>query len=506
MLKDMDKDKTEFVSVVSHELKTPLSIVKQLLMLLYDEDAGPLNDRQREVIVKMQHNVDRLKDMVDKLLEVSRIERGKLKLHYSLINLPELLGDSMDYFKTLAAEREIALSYHFPKKEIPIFVDAERIRQVMANLLNNAIKFTEKDGRIQVEAKVLEATIRVGVVDTGIGIARADIPKIFNKFTQVGVGREAGKKGIGLGLAIARELVERHGGEIWAESRLGKGSRFYFALPRFYTADLLTARLKESIRTFLRQKTPVYLINLRIVNYKKFRERIPVAPLKMAGDIQGIIDASFRESFGADDGKRRVFIADRPGGKYSLIFPAARQGQDSARAATQERVDGFCDLLTAKIKSYFVARKIEDVFIALGILSYPSHPPDEAPPSSPAHLNIKEIYIGAEMRRAKRIPYETGLEVISPRGTEACRSLDLSQVGVCFISPRPFKTGDRMTVKFCLMKKKRNVTVRGRVAWITLRERSTDYPAGQYKVGLEFSHLDAKEKSLLAQELGLYYE
>jgi hypothetical protein len=425
------------------------------------------------------------------------------------------LGDSRDYFKKLAGEREIALSYHVPKREINIFVDAERIHQVISNLVNNAIKFTEQNGKIQVEVKVLEAKIRVGVLDTGIGIAESDIPKIFNKFTQVGVGREAGKKGIGLGLAIARELVERHGGEIWAESRLGAGSRFYFTLPRFYTADLLTVRLKESVNAFLHQKIPVYLINLLIVNYEKFKKRIPVAPPRMTGDIQGIIDASFEKFFSAENGKRRLFIADRHSGRYSLIFPAAHGGRGprpcreagSPKAATQRRVDGFCDLLTEKIKSYFVARKIEDVFIAMGILSYPLQPSEQGSSPFSANLNIKEIYIGAEMRRHKRIQYETSLELVSPQEAQgSCQSLDLSQVGLCFISPRSFKTGDRMTVKFYLIKKKKSVMAKGQVVWITLMERSTEYPAGKYKVGLEFSHLDEKDKRLLAQELRLYYE
>ena len=497
VLKGLDRHKTEFVSAVSHELRTPLSIIKQLLMLLYEETLGPLNDKQREVLVKMRHNVERLKDMIDKLLDVSRIERGKLKLHYSLVSLHELLGDSEDYFKESAQEKGIILKYHFPKEEVNIFVDAERVYQVISNLINNAIKFTDPNGKIRVEVKVLEAKIRIGVFDTGIGIAESDIPKIFNKFRKVSTRQDVAKKGVGLGLAIAKELVDRHGGEIWAESQLGVGSRFYFTLPRFYTADLLTGRLKESVNAFLRQKIPVHLINLLIVNYEKFKERITVAPHKMAGDIKGIIDASFKEFFGAGNGKRQLFIADMHSGKYSLIFPAT----------AQEKVDGFCDLLSEKIKSYFITHKIENVFIALGILSYPPQSSLQAGPLFSANLNIKEIYIGAEMRRYRRIQYKTSVEVVSPKeARESCQSLDISQGGLCFISRRSFKTDAKIAVNFFLLKKKKVILAKGRVTWMSLMDRFPQDLTDKYKLGLEFLPLKDRDRKLLLQELELYYE
>src|SRR3989338_8442029 len=178
-IEDLNKIKSEFVSTVSHELKTPLAIIKQLLLLILDETVGIINNQQRDVLIKARNNLERLKNTIDKLLDVSRLERKKLKLRYSLVNLNDLFSDSEDFFKSLAKEKRVVLTYDLPKEEVSLFVDVERIVQVITNLVDNAIKFTEENGTIKVEVKVLETKVRVGVIDTGIGIAKPDVSKIF---------------------------------------------------------------------------------------------------------------------------------------------------------------------------------------------------------------------------------------------------------------------------------------------------------------------------------------
>lgn len=497
MLEDLNRSKAEFLSAVSHELRTPLSILKQLLMLIYEETLGPVNDKQREVLVKMRHNTERLREMIDKLLDISRLESKNFKLRYSLVNIAELLKDSQEYFKELAAEKDIVLSSHLPKEEVDIFIDPERIRQVVSNLLNNAVKFTEHNGRIRLEVAVLDDKIRVGVFDTGIGIRGEDIPRLFHKFTQVSGKSEAEKKGVGLGLAIARELVERHGGEIWAESQPGAGSKFYFTLPRFYTAHLVTQEVKDSINSFLHRNIPVHLINLLLVNYEQFKRRVPVAVEKISEDLKAIINASFKEFFAEEDGKHRIIITDIHQGKYSIVFPEA----------TEVKVSEFCRLLSERIKTYFVKYQIENVFIALGILSYPSRAVSSAEEETLCNLSIKEIYIGAEMRRYKRIRYETTLEVTSPlEKKQVCRTLDISHGGICFLSRYDFRADEKVGVRFSLLKKKKTLDVHGRIAWIKRMDRLPGDSADQYKVGLEFSGLSEQDRGFLSKELKLYYE
>ena len=497
MVQDPDRARSEFLSAVSHELRMPLSIIKQLLMLIYDETAGPVNDRQREILVKMRHNTERLQEMIDKLLEVSRLENKKFQLRYSLVNFNELLDESKSYFEELAAKKNISLKYRLTKKEIYIFIDPERIHQVISNLIHNAVKFTEPGGRIRVEAVVLPEKIDVGVTDTGIGIRPADLSKVFDKFMQVSQRKDIERKGLGLGLSIARELVKRHGGEIWAESRLGVGSQFHFTLPRFYTANLLTDAVKDRINEFLRQRVPVHLINLLIVNYERFQRRMAVGPGEIAGEVKGIIGGSFNEFFSPENGQRQILISDARKGQYSIIFPEA----------THKKVEDFCDALTDRIKAYFVKHKIEDVFIAIGVRAYPVLSRVSLEESSAANLNIKEIYIGAEMRRHKRIQYVTSLEITSPaKAGELCQTFDLSLDGLCFISRRLFEEGGRVRVRFHLLKKKKAIESKGRVAWVQRMERCEGEAADTYKVGLEFVGLKENDRKLLSKEVKLYYE
>ena len=288
-LRDLNKLKSEFVSVVSHELRTPLAIIKEAMSLIYDGTVGETNEKQRHVLVKASQNVERLKNIIEELLDMSRLESERFRLHYSLVNLNDLLKDSAGFFKKRAREKGINLEYVLPERETNIFIDAERINQVILNLINNAIKFTEEDGKIKVELKSLENKIRVAVTDTGIGITKIDLPKLFNKFVQVSKVPAADRKGFGLGLSITKRIVEKHGGEIWAESKLGVGSRFYFTLPRFYTTKVLDKHIRDKINNFLSKDIDVHLINLLIINYKEFQKRIKVNSRELFFNFEAII-------------------------------------------------------------------------------------------------------------------------------------------------------------------------------------------------------------------------
>ncbi|MDI6606769.1 MAG: PAS domain-containing protein, partial [Candidatus Omnitrophota bacterium] len=171
-LEEINKMKSEFISIVSHELKTPLAIVKEGVSLILDGIKGAVNEGQQKVLVSVQNNAERLRRLIEELLDVSRIEKGKLKLNYSLINLNELIKDSSAYYKKLAQEKGLILNYRLPRQELNIFLDPERVTQVISNLIDNAIKFTEQGGNIEIEIKIIGDKIRIGVIDTGVGIAK----------------------------------------------------------------------------------------------------------------------------------------------------------------------------------------------------------------------------------------------------------------------------------------------------------------------------------------------
>ncbi len=497
MLEEMNQLKSEFISTISHELRTPLAIIKQLMTLLYDGTAGPINAKQKEVLVKSRHNIERLKITIDHLLDISRIENKKLSLRYSLVNLNDLLKESQEFFKESAREKNIELKYNLPKGDVILFIDAERMIQIMTNLINNAIKFTEENGTITIDVKVLETKVRVGVIDSGVGIAKADLPKVFGKFVQLSPASSAGKKGIGLGLSIVKELVEKHGGEIWIESETGVGSKFYFTIPRFYTANVLGKGIKEKINKLLDKNERVHLINLLIVNYEEFQKRVDIAPPKLFTDLKNIINSSFKEYFRRDQEAQQVFITDMHQGKYSIIFPEV----------TSKKVAAYCEMLRERTKSYFSKNKIENVFIALGVLSYSTKTQTAADDQAPANLNIKEIYIGSEIRRFKRIKYKTDIELALPDGKKHLfKTIDISQGGVCFEGTIPLKTDLKVKMKMALLDKKGTISAETRVAWISKIDRQPTDTEDKYKIGLEFIMLAGKDKNLLSKELKLYYE
>ena len=490
-LEDTDKLKSEFISAVSHELRTPLGIIKQLVMLIFEETVGSINDKQKEVLGKAGNNIERLKNLIDELLDISRIERNRLKLHYSLVDLNDLLKDSSGFFKKLAQDKGIDLSYSLPKNDISLFIDADRINQVVSNLINNAIKFTEEDGRIKIELKVLETKVRIGVIDTGIGISKKDLPHVFNKFMQISKIAGAERKGVGLGLSIVKELVEKHRGEVWVESKVGVGSKFYFTLPRFYTQNLLTPHIKDRIDALLNKGTSVQFINLLIVNYKEFKERIKVEPREIFKNVRFIIEATFKESCHSNIKNPPLTLIDVRNGKCNIILPGA----------TEKKVAEFIELFKDRIKMYFVKNKAGNVFITLGVLSFPKK--DHLPVAKhfPANISIKEIYIGSEMRHFKRISYKADIEILLPGNKiDLLQTVDISEGGVCFMHRKLLKTDSEIKIRLRFFKNKEPIYTRARVAWIKKMEPSAK-ALNKYKVGLEFIYLKDKYRKIILKEL-----
>ncbi|MFH0732614.1 MAG: PAS domain-containing sensor histidine kinase [Candidatus Omnitrophota bacterium] len=231
VLQELDNMKSEFVSIVSHELRTPLAIMKEAMSLVLDGIAGPVNEKQKKLLATARNNGDRLNKVVDDLLDVSRIEKGKLLLRKSRADLNNLLMESSRFYKGLAQENSIRLEYSLPKKKIYAFIDPDRINQVFSNLITNAIKFTEQNGEIKVKLETIKSNAIITVTDTGIGLSEQDIAVLFDKFVQVTKTPAQKRKGLGLGLYISKQLVEKHGGKINVESKPGVGSKFYFTLP-----------------------------------------------------------------------------------------------------------------------------------------------------------------------------------------------------------------------------------------------------------------------------------
>lgn len=489
-LEELNKLKSEFVSVVSHELRTPLAIIKDVIMLLIDGIVGPIKEKQKDLLTRAKDNIMRLNKIIEQLLDTSRIEGGRLKLHYSLVNLNDLLMDSSGFFKRSADEKGVDLEYNLPRSQINIFIDAERINQVITNLINNAIKFTEQNGKIKVEVKIFETKVRVGVIDTGIGIAKQDLPKIFNKFVQLSTRSQAEREGFGLGLSIAKELVEKNGGEIWVESKLGVGSKFYFTLPRFYTDKVLSKDIRDKINNLLEKNLPIYLINLLVVNYTEFKKRLNIEPRKLFEDLRAIIEGTFKKFCYPGRKELQIILKDYERVECGILFPKAKEG-----GATK-----FCNLLKDRINKYFTKNKLENVFINLGILSYPSKFHPITTQQLLGNVNIKKICIGLEIRRFPRILYRVDIEILLPGNQiESFQTIDISEGGVCLVTERKLETDAQIQIRLKLLKRKESLCVRACVAWIKAIEELPKGSANKYRLGLEFINLKNRDKKIISK-------
>jgi signal transduction histidine kinase len=230
-LREVDQLKSDFLGNVSHELRTPLAAVKGYVDNLLDGVAGPITEKPRHYLGRVRDSADRLGRMVSDLLDLTRIEAGKIELAPQSLQVADLVDDALDGLRHVAAERRVQVTVDVPTCP-PVWADPDKAHQVLTNLLANAVKFSPPGGQVSVAAAAEGAgLVRFTVRDTGPGIPSAERERVFDKFYQV--GRVGGERppGTGLGLTIARHLVELHGGRIWVEEAPGRGAAFVVLLP-----------------------------------------------------------------------------------------------------------------------------------------------------------------------------------------------------------------------------------------------------------------------------------
>jgi PAS domain S-box-containing protein len=227
----VDQMKSEFVSMVSHELRTPLTSIKGYVDMVLDGEAGNINEEQTSYLEVAKNNTDRLIDLVNELLDISRIEAGRIELKLRALPIQDIVRSVAVSLRTQMEESNIELKLDMPQKPVMVFADAGRLTEILTNLLINANHYSTGGASIAVSMHVIDGQARIDVTDTGIGIAPEDVDKIFNKFYRVdnSITRQVG--GTGLGLAVKKSLVELHGGQIWVSSGLGEGSTFSFTIP-----------------------------------------------------------------------------------------------------------------------------------------------------------------------------------------------------------------------------------------------------------------------------------
>lgn len=275
-LKRFDQIKSTFISRVSHELGTPLTVIREFISLMLEGKGGSLTEEQREYLNITNRNVLRLSNLIEKILDFSKIDSGqgvKLRLEpHPLIRIIE--------------EVQITLSHQLEEKKIKfenlidpelplVLVDRNRIIEVFINLISNSIKFTPAGGEIKIDSRGLTEKrdyLKVIVSDTGIGIASENITKVFERFYQGQIGQPSGVNGIGLGLVICKEIIEAHKGSIWAENRPSGGTSFIFTIPLFCVDNIFNLILNPILEEAERDKLPFSLIRVEFWDLRTKKE------------------------------------------------------------------------------------------------------------------------------------------------------------------------------------------------------------------------------------------
>jgi signal transduction histidine kinase len=249
-LKELDQLKDEFVSIASHELRTPMTAIKDYLWMALAGKGGELTEKQRYYLTRSFGATERLIKLVNDLLNISRIESGRVSLEVAKVDLNQLITEVIEEVQARATQLKVKLVYTPLADPVFVVADPDKIKEVLINLIGNSLKFTDPGGTIWVLRKTVGEMIMVSVVDTGVGISDQNLTTLFQKFGLIkGSYRtnQAAGQGTGLGLYISRSIIELHQGKIWAESEgTGKGSTFAFTLPKYTSEKLSTLEQKFS--------------------------------------------------------------------------------------------------------------------------------------------------------------------------------------------------------------------------------------------------------------------
>lgn len=251
-LKEVSHSKDELIRIINHELRTPLDIIRGNLDMVLKGETGEINSKTKEYLSDALSGADRLTQIVNDLLDTSRVETGRMTFALEDIDIRDILLTVEKEFKPIAESKKVKLSFRLPPGLSAIFSDKAKVFQILNNIIGNALKFIPESGSVIVEVKVEDETVLISVKDTGIGLKKEDMSKLFRRFPEIDTSTSGVARGTGLGLYLVWQIVEKLGGEVWAESEgLGKGSMFLFRLPKSGTerAEELSRFHKQFFQT-----------------------------------------------------------------------------------------------------------------------------------------------------------------------------------------------------------------------------------------------------------------
>ena len=323
--KEIDRMKSEFISIVGHELRTPLTSIKNAVNVIFSKKAGDINENQMRFLSMADRNINRLSGLINDLLDISRIEAGKINLELKPLALGTALDMAINSLASRAGEKSISIRKEIPSDLPQAYGDPDKLEQIFINLIDNAIKFTPEGGQICVSASEgqrseVENFIKVSVTDTGTGIGPDEIEKIFDRFYKVEKTLIRTVNGTGLGLSIVKGLVEAQGGKVWVSSKVGKGSKFSFTLLKYTSERAFKDLLHREIQKANENNTPLSLLILKVDEFEYLRETHGEAKaLKLAREVRQLGESTVRRS--TDKINVRA-----DGGVIIILFDTPKQG------------------------------------------------------------------------------------------------------------------------------------------------------------------------------------
>jgi PAS domain S-box-containing protein len=295
-LKKTMKIKSEFTSMVSHELRTPLTAIKEGIALVVDGLAGEVNEEQKELLGISKKNVDRLARLINDILDFQKLDSGMMKFNIESGDVNEVAKGAYEIMAAAVKKAGLHFTLELDDSLPQCNFDDDKITQVLTNLVANAMKFTKK-GDITIKTGRSSDSIRVSVSDTGCGVRKKDISKIFNKFEQLGSAGDRKTGGTGLGLAICREIIEQHNGTIWIESTFGKGSMVVFTLPVRNTEELLKKYINNGIKNASKNNTEMSLMLISFADFDKLKQEFSNNDINLTlKDMEAVLENNLHQA------------------------------------------------------------------------------------------------------------------------------------------------------------------------------------------------------------------
>lgn len=324
-LRKLDQLKSDFLSFVSHELRTPLTTIKETVSQTLEGLLGPTTPKQQDFLSMCLENIERLARIINNLLDLSKIEAGKTELKRRQVDISALAKKVCLSFSTRMASKGLEMKTTLPDSAVEIYIDEDKVVQVLNNLIGNSIKFTPQ-GSIEVRVADKGDSVECSVSDTGKGISEEDAAHLFTKFRQFGGAVDPAEKGTGLGLAITRGIVELHHGSIRAESKLGQGTKFIFILPKYTPKEILKEHLSESLKTALQTEESVSALVLSLSDLPELQKKLGKQKADLCfNELGKILGACLRN-------REKIIV------EMDYIFAILREANKEQAMSVKERV------------------------------------------------------------------------------------------------------------------------------------------------------------------------